>query len=246
MRKAFPRDAHRRYVRGGMSRKKPPCAPTFGHHTLAKERTETRTFRWIDDLRRDTSYAVRMLRRSPGFSLLAILCSARHRRQRRGVQLDEGSCCVLSAGGRTGPAVRADRHQSRRSPATAMCRGRTARSPAEQHAGRRVHRERSLDHAQHRRRAERAPAAGLADYFDAIACGRCSAAASSRRGAGRNAHPVTVISIRCGQDAFAAIPTHSGSAMLRVCAHHRRRRAAGVLRDVRRLRFRFWVGLHAI
>src|SRR5580765_1186567 len=31
-------------------------------------------FRWIDDLRRDTTYAVRMLRRSPGFSLLAILC----------------------------------------------------------------------------------------------------------------------------------------------------------------------------
>src|SRR6476660_7630101 len=31
-------------------------------------------FRWLHDLRRDGSYALRMLWRSPGFSLLAILC----------------------------------------------------------------------------------------------------------------------------------------------------------------------------
>ena len=40
-----------------------------------KEHTQDAdTFRWIHDLRRDTGYALRMLWRSPGFSLLAILC----------------------------------------------------------------------------------------------------------------------------------------------------------------------------
>src|SRR5438477_7446212 len=65
------------YVRAGMSREEARRAALkrFGNHTLAQERTQDADmFRWIDDLRRDSSYAVRMLRRSPGFSLLAILC----------------------------------------------------------------------------------------------------------------------------------------------------------------------------
>jgi predicted permease len=65
------------YVRGGMSREEAhrTALKRFGNQTLAKERTQdVDMFRWIDDLHRDTSYAVRMLRRSPGFSLLAILC----------------------------------------------------------------------------------------------------------------------------------------------------------------------------
>src|SRR5207302_6727546 len=47
----------------------------FGAVTLAKERTgDADMFRWIDDIRRDAAYALRMLRRNPGFSLLATLC----------------------------------------------------------------------------------------------------------------------------------------------------------------------------
>jgi len=47
----------------------------FGNVMLTKERTEdANMFRWIDDLRRDAHYALRMLWRSPGFSALAILC----------------------------------------------------------------------------------------------------------------------------------------------------------------------------
>jgi predicted permease len=47
----------------------------FGDSMLAKEQTQDLDmFRWIHDLRRDTGYALRMLWRSPGFSVLAILC----------------------------------------------------------------------------------------------------------------------------------------------------------------------------
>lgn len=47
----------------------------FGNQMLATDRThEVDVFRWLHDLHRDARYAVRMLRRNPGFSLLAILC----------------------------------------------------------------------------------------------------------------------------------------------------------------------------
>src|SRR6185503_6765190 len=65
------------YVRSGMSKEEARrvALKRFGNETLAKEQTQdVDMFRWIDDLRRDSSFAVRMLRRSPGFSLLAILC----------------------------------------------------------------------------------------------------------------------------------------------------------------------------
>jgi predicted permease len=47
----------------------------FGTMTLARERTaDADSFRLISDLRRDLGFAVRMLRRNPGFAFMAVLC----------------------------------------------------------------------------------------------------------------------------------------------------------------------------
>src|SRR5262249_50310689 len=47
----------------------------FGSVSLARDRTaDVDVFRWLDDLRRDLGYGLRLLWRSPGFTLLAILC----------------------------------------------------------------------------------------------------------------------------------------------------------------------------
>jgi macrolide transport system ATP-binding/permease protein len=65
------------YVQSGMSLADARRAALrrFGNTTLIKEQAQdVNMFRWIDDLRRDTGYALRMLWRSPGFSVLAILC----------------------------------------------------------------------------------------------------------------------------------------------------------------------------
>src|SRR5437764_3487559 len=65
------------YVRNGLSREEArrTALERFGNATLAKERTQdVDVFRWIHDLGRDARYAIRTMRRSPGFSLLAILC----------------------------------------------------------------------------------------------------------------------------------------------------------------------------
>jgi putative ABC transport system permease protein len=47
----------------------------FGNRTVANERTrDANVFRWLDDLRRDTGYGLRLLVRTPGFAALSILC----------------------------------------------------------------------------------------------------------------------------------------------------------------------------
>src|SRR2546421_1985640 len=64
-------------VRNGMSPEEARRAAhvRFGNVTLAKEQTDdVDTIRWIDDVRRDTGYALRMLWRNPGFTLLALAC----------------------------------------------------------------------------------------------------------------------------------------------------------------------------
>src|SRR4051812_23113500 len=65
------------YVRRGLSRDdaRRAAIARFGNLALAKERTQdVDTFRWVNDLGRDIRYALRMLRRSPGFSATAIIC----------------------------------------------------------------------------------------------------------------------------------------------------------------------------
>jgi macrolide transport system ATP-binding/permease protein len=65
------------YVRSGMTKEdaRQTALRRFGNATLAKERAQdVDTLRWIHEFRRDTGYALRMLWRSPGFSVLAILC----------------------------------------------------------------------------------------------------------------------------------------------------------------------------
>src|SRR5438094_121345 len=64
-------------VRAGMSARDAHAEAIrrFGNVTQTTEQTrDVDMFRWIDDLRRDAHYALRMLWRSPGFSVLAILC----------------------------------------------------------------------------------------------------------------------------------------------------------------------------
>ena len=47
----------------------------FGNQMAAKERTrDANVFRWLDDLRRDVGYGLRLLSRTPGFAALSILC----------------------------------------------------------------------------------------------------------------------------------------------------------------------------
>ena len=65
------------YIRNGMSPSdaRRAAIARFGNVTAAKERSrDADVFRWLDDARRDCGYGLRMLWRTPGFTVLAILC----------------------------------------------------------------------------------------------------------------------------------------------------------------------------
>jgi hypothetical protein len=65
------------YIRSGLNPDEARRAAMrrFGSVPVARERTnDADLVWWIDDLRRDLGYGLRMLWRSPGPSLLAILC----------------------------------------------------------------------------------------------------------------------------------------------------------------------------
>ncbi len=144
---------------------------------------------------------------------------ARHRRQRRRLQLDRRHpAASVSARRRPGPAVRRHRHESRRARQHRRVVARLARSAAQQHAGRGVHRAKRSPGP--RSASATAPSARSgsmvsANYFDAIGV-RPMLGRGFEPGedAGRNAHPVTVISYQMWQDRFRGDPAIIGKTQL--------------------------------
>src|SRR5262245_47570768 len=210
------------YVRRGLAPDEARRAAErrFGNVALARERTEEAdTLRWLDDLRRDLGYALRMLRRSPGFAALALFCLT--------VGLGANAAVFSWIEGillRPYPLV-AD--QDRLYAVTGTGRGaigltnmswpdwidlqRTSRLVeafiAEKITGT------TLSVGDH---AERAPGSIVsANYFDAIGVhpvlGR---GFLPDENVGRNAHPVTVISYQTWQDRYRGDPAIVGKTQL--------------------------------
>ena len=206
------------YVRRGISREEARrvALKRFGNAALATERTEDADmFRWIHDLGRDTRYALRMLRRSPGFSLLAILCLT--------LGIGANAAVFSWIEGillRPYPLVV---DQDRLFAVTGTNRGAPGNSDVSWPDWLDLQRNSTLAEAfigekitgttlSTGDRAERASGSMVsANYFDAIGV-RPVLGRGFERGEdlGRNAHPVTVISYQMWQDRFHGDPSIIG------------------------------------
>jgi macrolide transport system ATP-binding/permease protein len=210
------------YVRNGMSQNEArrTALKRFGNATLTKEQTQdVDLFRGIHDLGRDARYACRLLRRSPGFSLLAILC----------LTLGIGATAAVFSWIegillRPYPLV-AD--QDRLFAVTGSNRGAPGNTDVSWPDWLDLQRNSTLVEAfigekitgttlSIGDRAERASGSMVsANYFDAIGV-RPMLGRGFEPGedAGRNAHPVTVISYQMWQDRFRGDPAIIGKTQL--------------------------------
>ena len=209
------------YVRSGMTADEARRAALkrFGSVALANDRTgDADRFRWIDDFRRDLAFGIRMLRRNPGFSLLAILCltlgigaNAAVFSWIEGILLrpyplvaDQDRLCAVVSLNRG-----ADRDSMSWPDWLDLQRSSTLVEAfiAEKITGTTL----SVGD-----RAERAPGSMVsANYFEALGVhpilGRGFAPGEDT---GRNAHPVTVVSYQTWQDRFHGDPQVIGKTQL--------------------------------
>jgi hypothetical protein len=188
----------------------------FGNTTVASERTrDASVFRWLDDLRRDTGYGLRMFSRTPGFAALSILCLT--------LGIGANAAVFSWIEGillRPFPLI-AD--ENRLFAVTGIDRGTPGHTDVSWPDWLDLQRSSTLVDAFIAEkitgttlsvgdRAERAPGSMVsANYFDAIGVppllGRGFAPGED---IGRNAHPVTVISYQAWQDRFHGDPAILG------------------------------------
>jgi macrolide transport system ATP-binding/permease protein len=206
------------YVRRGMTDEdaRREAMKRFGNATVVRERTrDVDVIRWIDDVRRDTGHALRMLRRNPGFTLLALVC----------LTLGIGANVAVFSWIegillRPFPLVV---DQDRLYAVTGTDRATPGHTDVSWPDWRDLQRNSTLAEAfvgekitgttlSIGDRAERAPGSIVsANYFDAIGVrpmlGRGFAAGDDP---GRNAHPVTVLSYQMWRDRFHSDPAIIG------------------------------------
>jgi macrolide transport system ATP-binding/permease protein len=210
------------YIRQGLSPDgaRRAAKRRFGSVTVARDRTaDTDMFRWVDDLRRDLGYGFRTLSRSPGFALLAVLCLT--------LGIGANAAVFSWIEGillRPYPLVV---DQYRLYAVVGTERGSTSHTDMSWPDWLDVQRSSTLVDSFIAEkitgttlsvgdRAERAPGSVVsANYFDAIGVhpvlGRGFLPGED---AGRNAHPVTVISYQAWQDRYHGDPTIIGKTQM--------------------------------
>jgi predicted permease len=206
------------YIRNGMSPAdaRRAAIARFGSAASARDRAhDADVFRWLDDVRRDCGYGLRMLWRTPGFTVLAMLCLT--------LGIGANAAVFSWIEGillRPFPLV-AD--QDRLFAITGTTRGTPGHTDVSWPDWLDLQRGATLVDAFIAEkitgttlsvgdRAERAPGSIVsANYFDAIGVrpmlGRGFTPAEE---SGRNAHPVTVVSYQVWQDRFHADPAILG------------------------------------